>query len=117
MSRIAVNDILNRALLEGHFLQAVRSDPENALKAYDLNEDERSALLSRDLTKVVGLAGPAALALYCTIRFAMISPNWVAMRPDNDAPQKANLENRANQIIRMEGDRTEVLKEFLAQMR
>jgi hypothetical protein len=117
MSRAAVNDILNRSLLDERFLQAIQADPDGALTGYDLTDEERSALLSRDLTKVAKLAGPAALALYCTIRFAMISPNWVAVLPGVDESRKAELQSRGDEITRMEGDRTEALKELLARMR
>jgi len=111
MSRTALTEILDRSLLDEEFRQAIQADPYEVFKGFDLTDEERSALLSRQLTKVSDLAFMA-----CTIRFAMIR-NIVALLPTLDESRKAELQSRGEEIARMEGDRTEAIKKFLAQMR
>jgi hypothetical protein len=111
MSRAALTEILDRSLLEEDFRRAILADPEGVLDGFDLTDEERSALLSRQLTKVADLA-----FLACTIRFAMIR-NIVALLPPLDDSRGAELQRRGDEIARMEGNLTEHIKEFLARMR
>ncbi len=111
MSRAALTEILDRSLLDEEFRRAIQADPEGRLRDFDLTDEERSALLSRQLTKVSDLAFMA-----CTIRFAMIR-NIVALLPTLDESRKSELQGRGREIANMEGDRTEPIKEFLARMR
>jgi hypothetical protein len=112
MSRAAVSELLDRALLDEGFRRTVEADPEGTLAGFDLSAEERSALLSRDLTKM-----DEAFPLYCTIRFAMINENIVAMAPFPDDALRAELQRRGGDIVAMAGDRIEPLKELLRLMR
>lgn len=54
-----VQQVLHRVLMDDDFLDQMRSDPEAALKDYDLTEDERSVLQSRerDLLELMRIGG------------------------------------------------------------
>lgn len=114
MSRTAVKEILDRALLEEDFRADIEADPERALANYDLTDEERAVLVSRDLAAMDEFF-PGAL--YCTIRFALINENIVAMQPFPDEARREELQRRGREITAMRGDRIGPLKEMLTLFR
>jgi hypothetical protein len=54
-----VQQVLHRVLVDDDFLDQMRSDPEAALEGYDLSDDERSVLQSRnrDLLELMRIGG------------------------------------------------------------
>lgn len=114
MSLAAVNEFLGRALLDEEFRRTFEADPEPVLNDYDLTEDERSVVLSRDLAMAKRLF-PGVL--YCTIRFAMTNENIIALQPFPDEATRVELLRRGDEILGIEGDRTAAIKELLALMR
>jgi hypothetical protein len=114
MSRTAVIEILDRALFDEEFRRAVETDPERSLEGFHLTDEERTVLLSRDVNMMEEFF-PGVL--YCTIRFAMINENIVAIEPFPDDVRRSELERRASEIVATEGDRIEALKEMLTLLR
>lgn len=119
MSRAVVNEILDTALLDEEFRHAIESDPEGFLAGYDLTDDERAALTTRNFKKATELAGgPQAGLTFVRIFVTTINNNnLVAIRPEHDQERKQALRARGEEIARSSGDRTESIKELLAQMR
>src|SRR5262245_58338972 len=110
MSVVAVNEFLSRALLDEDFRHAFDADPERTLLDYDLTDEERSILLSRDPSLV-------GQVFWITIIFAMINENVVALQPFPDEATRLELQRRGDEIVGMTGDRTEAIKQMLVRMR
>jgi|GEM_PF-6660415 len=113
MSHTAIAEILDRSLLDEDFRRAVETNPERTLQSYDLTDEERTVLLSRNLTEMNKFF-PGTL--YCTIRFAFIE-NIIAMQPFPDDARKSELQHRGSEIITAKRDRIGALKELLALLR
>jgi hypothetical protein len=112
MSRESVDQILKRSLLDQEFRDAIQLDPESALAGFDLSEEERTALLSGNFNDVA-----VFMPLHCTIRFAMITENIIAMKPHPDEFRSAEFQRRGSEIVELAGDRIASIKEFLALLR
>lgn len=123
MSRTAINEVLDRALLDEEFRIAVQNDPERTLDAYDLTDEERSALASRSYLDTVSLAaapevGPrSAVNLFLTSIVYLNTTDLIAIRLKLDEERGAELTSRGDEIVRTPGNRTEAIKELLARMR
>jgi hypothetical protein len=104
-----MKEVLDRALLDEQFRADVESDPDHALKDYDLTGEEREVLLSRDLSRVEALF-PGFL--HVTIRFALINHDIVALAPSDHA-RRAEIERLGRRITESPGDRFEQLKQLL----
>lgn len=114
MSREAVTEILERALLDEEFRRVVETDPDHALQGFDVTDEERTVLLSRN-ARAVEEFFPGIL--HCTIRFAMINENIVAVDPFPGDLRRSELQRRGQEVIAAEGGRIEALKELLALLR
>jgi hypothetical protein len=112
VSREAMEEILNRSLLDEDFRAALQDNPESVLESFDLSDDERAALVSGKFDDVA-----VFMPLHCTIRFAMITKNIIAMKPHPEESRRAEFERRGAEIVQQEGDRIAVLKDFLAMIR
>jgi hypothetical protein len=113
MSRTAVNEVLDRALLDEQFRDAVQTDPDNALADYDLTDDERVSLLSRKVREIQHIGAQ----LIVTARFVITNEQLIAFRPVIDDARRAELEREGDRIVAMTGDRTQAIKDLLLQMR
>ncbi|MFE6286350.1 hypothetical protein [Streptomyces sp. NPDC057877] len=109
MSRTVMREVLDRALLEEQFRTDIESDPDRALRDYDLTGEEREVLLSRDLSRVEALF-PGFL--HVTIRFALINHDIVALAPSDHA-RRAEIERLGRQITESPENRFERLKDML----
>jgi hypothetical protein len=113
MSRTAVNEVLDRALLDEQFRDAVQTDPDNALADYELTDDERTSLLSRKMREIQHIGAQ----LIVTARFVITNEQLIAFRPKLDDARKAELAREGERIVAMSGDRTQAIRELLVQMR
>lgn len=115
MSRTAINDVLDRALLDSEFRAALMRDPDGALGEYDLTAEERRALVSNDFKEMEHVGA----AHHITARFVILEdPPLIAVRPVVDRERRENELNAAGaEIVASGGDRTEAIKRFLVQMR
>lgn len=59
MPQAATRRMMNRAMNDESFLDHFRANPESVLEDFDLNEDERDALMSRDDDEVRDVLGDA----------------------------------------------------------
>ena len=57
MSRYEVNSLLYRLKKDRAYRERFLADAESALQGLDLTEDERSAFMSRDMTRINALGG------------------------------------------------------------
>jgi len=51
----AMEELIERAVSDEAFAEQLRTDPAGALAGYDLTEDEKAALGSRDADRIRGL--------------------------------------------------------------
>ena len=51
----AMEELIERAVSDEAFAEQLRTDPAGALAGYDLTEDEKGALGSRDADRIRGL--------------------------------------------------------------
>lgn len=52
MSGQAIHDILDRSLLDEQFRRAVQTDPDTALAEFELTDEERAALATRNYAEI-----------------------------------------------------------------
>ena len=125
MSRTAINEILDRSMLDEDFRRAILADPDGALAGYDLTAAERAAVIQRDGDEATKLAGRSPSAAIIVVNISNLNTfitsivtleNLIATRPDLPAHDKTRVRQRCEEIKRMDGDRTEPLKELLATM-
>jgi hypothetical protein len=125
MSRTAMNEILDRSMIEEDFRRAILADPDGALADYDLTDAERAAFTGRDVDEATKLAGRSPVAAIVAVNVSTVNTfvtsivtleNLIATRPDVSEGDKARIRQRSEEIKQMEGDRTEPLKELLATM-
>jgi hypothetical protein len=126
MSRTAMNEILDRSMIEEDFRSAILADPDGALADYDLTDAERAALTRRDVDEATKLAGRSPVAAIVVVNVSNLNTfitsivtleNLIATRPpDVDERDKARIRQGCDEIKQMDGDRTEALKELLATM-
>ena len=57
MSRIAVEHIVGRLIVDAAFRQSFRESPAHALASYELSAGERETMLATDLTALDATAG------------------------------------------------------------
>ena len=60
MSRVALEEILARALEDARFRERLLQSPADALIGYDLSAEEREALIAGDLRDVLRSVGRSA---------------------------------------------------------
>jgi hypothetical protein len=115
MSRTAVNDVLDRALLDPGFRHALLSDPDVALEEYELTAEERRALVSNDFKEMEHVGA----AHHITARFVITTdPPLIAVRPVVDRERREHELNATGaEIAAAGGDQTEAIKRFLVRMR
>jgi len=106
MSRTAMNEILDRSMLDEDFRRAILAAPDGVLAA----------------TKLAGRSPVAAIIvvnisnLNTFITSIVYLENLIATRPDVDERDKARIRQRCEEITQLDGDRTEPIKELLATM-
>ncbi len=61
MSQEALAKLVERASTDASFRSQLQSNPDSALKGYELTSDERAALLSRDSSKLQSLGVDARI--------------------------------------------------------
>jgi hypothetical protein len=113
MSRQAVIQVLDRALLDSDFRESIENDPD-VLAEFDLTLSEREVLLSRNVARMDEFF-PSAL--YCTLRFAIITENIIAIEQFPDEARRDQLRSISATIVGASGNRTDALKELLAVFR
>lgn len=125
MSRTAMNEILDRSMLDEDFRREILADPDGALAGYDLTDAERAALSRRDADEATKLAGRSPVAAIVVVNISNLNTfitsivyleNLIATRPDVDERDKARIRQRCEEITQLDGDRTEPIKELLATM-
>jgi hypothetical protein len=62
MSAATLERVIQRAIDDQAFISLMINDPGSALKDYELNDDERRALVAGDQGKLVALGVPEKLA-------------------------------------------------------
>lgn len=117
MSRVVVNEILHRSLVDEEFRRGIESDAGTVLADFDLTAEERVALLGRDVRAVSALArDPEAVPAI------VLAPNHqptdgpiIWLRADDASA--AELARRGAEIVDMGGGgRVEAIRDLLSRL-
>jgi hypothetical protein len=120
VSTLALNNVINRTLLDEQFRRAVQTDPDTALDGLDLTDEERSAIRSRSFATLPPRATspepPPTITVIVTIVLTVRNES-TGTTGHTPAARVAELTRRGDAILRMPGDRVQPIKELLALMR
>lgn len=76
MSVYALNHLFRETLRDHAFRAQMKNDPDSAIAKYNLNEDERKALLSADIGKLYDMGVNAFLMGYlCRFELLGLTPD------------------------------------------
>lgn len=113
MPKESVTEVLDRALLDHEFRETIEANPDVLLE-FDLTPHEREVILSRNVATVEEFF-PGAL--YCTIRFALVNENIVAIDPHLEKLHQERLQLIATGIIDTTANRVDNLRGLLRAFR
>jgi hypothetical protein len=105
----AVNDVLDRALIDESFRLSLQADPDGVLAEYSLTDAERRAVVSLSTTD-------DADGRDTQIYFSSEQQIYTAGMGPRGTLSPAELQQRAHAIKRMDGDRVAAIRELVSQL-
>lgn len=72
MSETACRRVMDRAMTDEPFLAQFRAEPEQALEKYELEEDEKSALLSGQTNRIREVLGDVQAGINITVVVVLV---------------------------------------------